>query len=76
MSVKHVLLTCSRWKTERRSMQREENTTDLKMLLGTASAATAAIRMVLSTAILSQFQAVTPPKSQMEGGEGEEGTSP
>lgn len=64
MSVKHVLLTCPKWKEERRQMQRGKNTTDLKELLGESSAATAAIRMILPTDILSQFQAVAPPKIQ------------
>ncbi len=76
MSVKHVLLTCPKWKVERKAMQRGENTTDLRKLLGTMSAATAAIRMVLSTSILHQFQAVAPPESQMEERGSREGTSP
>jgi len=76
MSVKHVLLTCPKWKAERKAMQHGENTTDLRKLLGTRSAATAAIRMVLSISILNQFQAVASPESQMEERGSREGTSP
>ncbi len=76
MSVKHVLLTCPKWRVERKEMQRGENTTDLRKLLGTASAATAVIRMILSTGILTQFQAVMLPTSQMKGRGNREETGP
>ena len=66
MSIKHVLLTCLRWKVERKAMQRGEKITNLRKLLETVSAATTIIRMILSTSILNQFQAVTSSKSQMK----------
>ena len=47
-------------------MQEKENTTDMKKLLGTAGAATAAIRMVLSIRLLSQFQATEAPEEDEE----------
>jgi len=63
MSIKHILLTCLRWKVEWKAMQREENITNLRKLLEIVSAATTIIRMILSTSILNQFQAVTLSKS-------------
>lgn len=66
MSVKHVLLACPRWRNERREMQQKKNTTDIHELLGTAGAATAAIRMVLSIRLLDQFQAVALPEDEKD----------
>jgi len=45
-------------------MRQEANTTDLRRLLGEAKFVTAAIRMVLSTELLSQFQATAPPEQR------------
>jgi len=56
-------------------MQREENITNLRKLLRIMSATTAIIRMILSTSILNQFQAVTSSKSQMKERESRKGTS-
>jgi len=75
MSIKHVLLTCSKWKAERKTMQHEENITNLRKLLEIRSATTAIIRMILSTSILNQFQAVTSSKSQMKERESRKETS-
>ncbi len=66
MSIKHVLLTCLRWKVERKAMQWEENITNLRKLLEIMSAVTTIIWMILSMSILNQFQAVMSSKSQMK----------
>ena len=66
MSIKHILLTCLRWKVEWKVMQQEENITNLKKLLEIVSAAMMIIWMILSMSILNQFQAVTSLKSQMK----------
>lgn len=68
MSVKHVLLICPRWKEERKIMQQKKNTTDMRKLLGTASAATAALRMILSTDLLSQLQTTEIPEEKKANG--------
>ena len=47
-------------------MQKKENTTDMKKLLGTAGAATTTIRMILSIRLLSQFQATEVSKEDEE----------
>jgi len=64
MTVRHVLLICPRWRQERKTMQRKTNTTNIRELLGTLGAATAAIRMVLSTRLLSHFQATSAPEEE------------
>ncbi len=66
MSIKHILLTCLRWKVEWKAMQREENITNLRKLLEIVSAVIKIIQMILSTSILNQFQAVTSSKNQMK----------
>ncbi len=66
MSIKHVLLTCFRWKIEWKAMQWEENIMNLRKLLEIISAATMIIQMILSTSILNQFQAVMSSKNQMK----------
>ncbi len=66
MLIKHVLLTCFRWKVEWKAMQWEENITNLRKLLEIMSAATMIIQMILSMSILNQFQAVTSSKNQMK----------
>ncbi len=55
ISIKHVLLTCLRWKVEWKAMQWEENITNLRKLLEIMSAVTTIIWMILSTSILNQF---------------------
>lgn len=47
-------------------MQRKENITDIRTLLGTANAATAAIRMMLLTGLLGQFQTTQPSREEEE----------
>ncbi len=66
MSIKHVLLTCFRWKVEWKAMQWEENITNLRKLLEIMSAVMMIIQIILSMSILNQFQAVTSSKSQMK----------
>ncbi len=75
MSIKHVLLTCSKWKIEWKMMQYEENITNLKKLLEIMSAMTTIIWMILSTSILNQFQTVTLLKNQMKERESRKETS-
>ena len=64
MTVRHVLLACSRWQQERQEMLQKTRTMDIKKLLGNAGAATAAIKMVMPTKLVSQFQAVAPPSER------------
>ena len=56
MIVKHVLLTCSKWKEKRKMMQQRKNITNIKKLLKFVNVATTTIRMILSTRLLNQFQ--------------------
>ncbi len=66
MSIKHILLTCFRWKVEQKAMQWKENITNLRKLLEIMSAATMIIQTILSMSILNQFQAATSLKNQMK----------
>ncbi len=66
MLIKHILLTCFRWKVEWKAMQWEENITNLRKLLEIMSAAMMIIQMILSTSILNQFQAVMLLKNQIK----------
>ncbi len=66
MLIKHILLTCFRWKVEWKAMQWEKNITNLRKLLEIISAAMMIIWMILSMSILNQFQAVTLLKNQMK----------
>lgn len=65
MSVRHVLLSCPRWKRER---EREEELGDmarnLKEILGTKHGVTAAIRLILKTGLLGQFKATAQAKRE------------
>ncbi len=74
MLIKHVLLTCFKWKIEWKMMQCKENIMNLRKLLEIMSAATMIIWMILSTSILNQFQAVTSSKNQMKEKENKEET--
>ncbi len=74
MLIKHVLLTCFRWKVEWKAMQWKENITNLRKLLEIMSAATIIIQMILSMSILNQFQAVMSSKNQMKERENKEET--
>jgi hypothetical protein len=56
MSVRHVLLTCPKWRDVRETELREFGE-DLREILGTKEGATAAIRMILKTGLLEQFKA-------------------
>ncbi len=66
MLIKHILLTCFRWKVEWKAMQWEENIMNLRKLLEIVSAAMIIIQMILSMSILNQFQAVMLLKNQMK----------
>jgi hypothetical protein len=54
--VRHVLLTCPKWRDVRETELREFGE-DLREILGTKEGATAAIRMILKTGLLEQFKA-------------------
>ncbi len=75
MSIKHILLTCSKWKIEWKMMQCEENIMNLRKLLEIMSVTTAIIQMILLISILHQFQTVTLLKNQMKEKESKEETS-
>ncbi len=75
MSIKHILLTCSKWKIEWKMMQCEKNIMNLRKLLEIMSITTAIIQMIFSTSILNQFQTVTSLKSQMKERESKKETS-
>ena len=61
MTVKHVLLTYSTWRQKRLEMQRKTNNiTDIRKLLDSVAGATATIRIILFTDLLTQFQAIFP----------------
>ncbi len=66
MLIKHILLTCFRWKVEWKAMQWKENITNLRKFLEIMSAVMTIIWMILSMSILNQFQAVMSLKSQMK----------
>ena len=55
MTVKHVLLACSKWRNESMEMKEKAKTTNLKKLFSIYAGATAAIRIVLTIDLLSQF---------------------
>ncbi len=75
MLIKHILLTCSKWKIEWKMMQCKENITNLRKLLEIMSVMTTIIWMILLTSILNQFQTVTSLKNQMKERESREKTS-
>ena len=75
MSIKHVLLTCFKWKIERKMMQCKENITNLRKLLEIMSVMTIIIQMILLTSILNQFQTVMSLKNQMKERESRKETS-
>ncbi len=75
MLIKHILLTCFKWKIEWKMMQCKENITNLRKLLEIMSVMTTIIWMILLTSILNQFQTVTSLKNQMKERESSEKTS-
>ncbi len=75
MLIKHILLTCFKWKIEWKMMQCKKNIMNLRKLLEIMSMITAIIWMILSTSILNQFQTVTSLKSQMKERESRKETS-
>ncbi len=56
MSIKHVLLTCFKWKIEWKMMQCKKNITNLRKLLKIISVIAVIIQMILSTSILNNFE--------------------
>ena len=75
MSIKHILLTCSKWKIEWKMMQCKKNITNLRKLLEIMSVITMIIWIILSTSILNQFQTVMSLKNQMKERESRKETS-
>ncbi|KAF7502714.1 hypothetical protein GJ744_005222 [Endocarpon pusillum] len=65
MTVKHVLLKCPRWSTEREELINPLRTTSIKRILTSKAGGRAAIKLVQRTKILDQFKAVV---EQEEGG--------
>jgi hypothetical protein len=55
ISVRHVLLSCSRW-VDKREEELGKLTRNLKEVLGTEHGATAAVRLTLRTGLLEQFK--------------------
>ena len=64
MTIKHVLLSCSKWREERRKMLQKTKITNMKRLLNERKAVTAAMCMILTTNLLNQFQATEPSKEK------------
>ena len=64
MTIKHVLFSCSKWKKERRKMLQKTKITNMRRLFSERKAATAAMRIILTTDLLSQFQATEPSKEE------------
>ncbi len=75
MLIKHVLLTCFKWKIEQKIMQCKENIMNLRKLLEIMSVTTVIIQMIFSTSILNQFQTVMSLKNQMKERKSKEETS-
>ncbi len=75
MSIKHILLTCFKWKIEWKMMQCKENLTNLRKLLKIMSVITAIIQMILLINILNQFQTVMSSENQMKERKSKEETS-
>ncbi len=75
MSIKHILLTCFKWKIERKIMQCKENITNLRKLLKIMSMITVIIWMILLMSILNQFQTVMSLKNQIKERKSKEETS-
>lgn len=59
MIVKHIPLVCPQWRMEKKELRSVARSTDLKQNLEKRPGATAAIRMILSTKLLDQFQATS-----------------
>ena len=57
MIVKHVLLFCSNWRKKRKKMLQRAKITNIKWLLSERKVITIAVRMILTTDLLNQFQA-------------------
>jgi len=57
MTVRHIILTGQNWVNERHTYL-DASGRDLKSILSTPEKATAAIRMILATKILTQFRAI------------------
>ena len=58
MTIKHVLLSCSKWRKERRKMLQKTKITNMKRLFSERKTITIAMRMILTTNLLNQFQAI------------------
>ena len=64
MTIKHVLLSCSKWRKERREMLQKTKIMNMKRLFSERKAVTTAMRIILITDLLNQFQATEPPKEE------------
>ena len=80
MTVRHVLLTCPKWRALREE-ELEPFFGDIKRILNTKEGVTAALRMILKTGLLEQFKMIISEehaqhwRSGVDRGEGNEETS-
>ena len=58
MTVRHTLLICPRWRELRQRYLARLKTSDIRQLLNTPKGLKAAVRFILATNLLPQFQRV------------------
>jgi len=71
MTVRHVLLSCTLWTEKRQQELRSLRTTDLRQILRTPAGIRAAVRFILQTGLLAQFDLFAHEEQARRGGEGE-----
>jgi len=71
MTVRHVLLSCTLWTEKRQQELRPLRTTDLRQILGTPAGSRPAIRFILQTGLLAQFDLFAREEQARRGGGGE-----
>ena len=64
MTIKHILFSCSKWRKKRRKMLQKMKITNMKRLFNERKAIMIAMCMILTTDLLSQFQATKSSKEK------------
>ena len=64
ITIKHVLLSYSKWREEKRKMLQKIKIIDMKRLFNERKAITVAMRMILTINLLNQFQATKSSKEK------------
>ena len=64
MMIKHILFSCLKWRKERRKMLQKAKITNMRRLFSERKAITIAMCIILTTDLLSQFQATKSSKEK------------